>query len=111
MPSHPPASLKGENSSPRPSQRGPGRQASGSVSPHDLCPSPTTKYFLIRDKIAGETALREASPRDMNLYKIEQLKAEALARCKKRLDMHGKTDVVIQTSLPVSASLRRKHGL
>jgi hypothetical protein len=47
----------------------------------------------------------------MNLYKIEQLKAEALARCKKRLDMHGKTDVVIQTSLPVSASLRRKHGL
>ena len=47
----------------------------------------------------------------MNLYKIEQLKAEALARCKKRLEMHGKTDVVIPAGLSVSASLRRKHGL
>jgi hypothetical protein len=47
----------------------------------------------------------------MNLYKIEQLKAEAIARCKKRLEMHGRSDVSVPSSLPVSAFLRKKHGL
>jgi hypothetical protein len=47
----------------------------------------------------------------MNLYRIEQLKAEAMARCKKRLEMHGRTDAVNPSSLPVSDFLRKKHGL
>jgi len=47
----------------------------------------------------------------MNLYRIEQLKAEALARCKKRLEMGEKTDVVYPAGLAVTASLRRRHGL
>jgi hypothetical protein len=47
----------------------------------------------------------------MNLYKIEQLKAEALARCKKRLEMHGKTGVTIPSGLHASEYLRKKHGL
>jgi hypothetical protein len=47
----------------------------------------------------------------MNLYRIEQLKAEALARCKKRMEMREKTDVVVPWGFQASASLRRKHGL
>jgi len=47
----------------------------------------------------------------MNLYRIEQLKAEAIARCKKRLEMHGRSDMVYPASLPVSDFLRKKHGL
>ncbi|HVP24538.1 MAG TPA: hypothetical protein VMS81_00980 [Methanomicrobiales archaeon] len=47
----------------------------------------------------------------MNLYRIEQLKAEAVARCRKRLEMGQRTDMVIPSVIPVSASLRRKHGL
>jgi hypothetical protein len=47
----------------------------------------------------------------MNLYKIEQLKAEALARCKKRLEVRGKTDVTVHTNLSVTDFLRKKHGL
>ena len=47
----------------------------------------------------------------MNLYRIEQLKAEAIARCKKRLEMHGRTDVVYPGGLQVSDFLRKKHGL
>jgi len=47
----------------------------------------------------------------MNLYRIEQLKAEAIARCKKRLEIHGRTDAVYPSSLPVSDFLRKKHGL
>jgi hypothetical protein len=47
----------------------------------------------------------------MNLYKIEQLKAEAIARCRKRLEMHGKTDVILPSSPPSYYSLRRKHGM
>jgi hypothetical protein len=47
----------------------------------------------------------------MNLYKIEQMKAEALARCKKRLEMHGRTDIALPASLSVTSLLRKKHGL
>jgi hypothetical protein len=47
----------------------------------------------------------------MNLYRIEQLKAEAIARCKKRLEVHGRTDVILPAGPHVAASLRRKHGL
>ena len=47
----------------------------------------------------------------MNLYRIEQLKAEALARCRKRLEMRGRTDVAVPPSLAVSDFLRRRHGL
>ena len=47
----------------------------------------------------------------MNLYRIEQLKAEAFARCRKRLEMHGRTDLFYPPGLPVSAFLRKKHGL
>ncbi|MDD1667429.1 MAG: hypothetical protein LUO96_03070 [Methanomicrobiales archaeon] len=46
----------------------------------------------------------------MNLYRIEQLKADAIARCRKRLELHGRTDLV-QPGPKFSASLRRKHGL
>jgi hypothetical protein len=47
----------------------------------------------------------------MNLYRIEQLKAEAIARCKKRLELHGKADVTVPVNLHVSDFLRKKHGL
>ncbi|MDD1669477.1 MAG: hypothetical protein LUO97_06710 [Methanomicrobiales archaeon] len=47
----------------------------------------------------------------MNLYRIEQLKAEAIARCRKRLEMHGKTDVTLPSSPPSYHSIRRKHGM
>jgi hypothetical protein len=47
----------------------------------------------------------------MNLYRIEQLKAEAIARCRKRMELHGRTDVSVPAGLAVSTSLRRKHGL
>jgi hypothetical protein len=47
----------------------------------------------------------------MNLYRIEQLKAEALARCKKRLEVHGRTDPALPPGPLISTSLRRKHGL
>lgn len=47
----------------------------------------------------------------MNLYKIEQLKAEAIARCKKRLEIQGKTAADLPSSLPSHFSLRTKHGL
>ena len=47
----------------------------------------------------------------MNLYRIEQLKAEAIARCKKRLEMHGRTDLTVPSNLPVSDFLRKRHGL
>jgi hypothetical protein len=47
----------------------------------------------------------------MNLYRIEQLKAEAIARCKKRMEMHGRTDAVYPARLTVSDFLRKKHGL
>jgi len=47
----------------------------------------------------------------MNLFKIEQLKAEAIARCRKRLEMHGKADVILPSSPPSYYSLRKKHGL
>ena len=47
----------------------------------------------------------------MNLYKIEQLKAEAIARCRKRLEMHGKTDVILPSGSLSYYSLRKKHGL
>ena len=47
----------------------------------------------------------------MNLYKIEQLKAEAIARCRKRLELHGKTDVILPSNPPSPYALRQKHGL
>ena len=47
----------------------------------------------------------------MNLYKIEQLKAEAIARCRKRLEIHGKTDLILPSSSLSYYSLRKKHGL
>lgn len=47
----------------------------------------------------------------MNLYRIEQLKAEAIARCKKRREMHGRTDATLPLSPALSQSLRKKHGL
>ena len=47
----------------------------------------------------------------MNLYRIEQLKAEALARCKKRMEMRERTDVVVPAGLAVTGMLRKKHGL
>jgi hypothetical protein len=53
----------------------------------------------------------ENASRDMNLYKIEQMKAEAIARCRKRLEMSGKTDVILTSSQPSVFSLRAKHGL
>jgi hypothetical protein len=47
----------------------------------------------------------------MNLLRIEQLKAEAIARCRKRLEMSGKTDRTLPSNLPSTFSLRAKHGL
>jgi hypothetical protein len=47
----------------------------------------------------------------MNLHRIEQLKAEAIARCRKRLEMHGRTDVILPSNPPSAFSLRAKHGL
>jgi hypothetical protein len=47
----------------------------------------------------------------MNLYKIEQLKAEAIARCRKRLEIHGKSDVILPSSPSSYFSIRAKHGL
>ncbi|MDD1661808.1 MAG: hypothetical protein LUQ49_05040 [Methanomicrobiales archaeon] len=47
----------------------------------------------------------------MNLYRIEQLKAEAIARCRKRLEIHGKTHVILPSSPPSYHSIRRKHGM
>jgi hypothetical protein len=47
----------------------------------------------------------------MNLYKIEQMKAEAIARCRKRLELYGKTDVILPSNPPSLFSLRTKHGL
>jgi hypothetical protein len=47
----------------------------------------------------------------MNLYKIEQLKAEAIARCRKRLEIYGETDVIHPSNPPSLISLRTKHGL
>jgi hypothetical protein len=47
----------------------------------------------------------------MNLYRIEKLKAEAIARCLKRLELHGKTDVILPSNPPFYYSLRKKHGL
>jgi hypothetical protein len=49
--------------------------------------------------------------RTMNLFRIEQLKAEAIARCRKRLEMSGKTDRTLPSSPPSVFSLRTKHGL
>jgi hypothetical protein len=40
--------------------------------------------------------------RAMNIYKIEQLKAEVIARCRKRLEIYGKTDVVLPSNPPLS---------
>jgi hypothetical protein len=47
----------------------------------------------------------------MNLYKIEQLKAEAIARCRKRLEIHGRTTSGLPFIPPSPFSLRKKHGL
>jgi hypothetical protein len=47
----------------------------------------------------------------MNLYRIEQLKAEAIARCRKRLEMSGKMDRILPSGSPSVFSLRTKHGL
>jgi len=47
----------------------------------------------------------------MNLYRVEQLKAEAIARCRKRLELHGKTGITPPSSPPSVFSLRAKHGL
>lgn len=49
--------------------------------------------------------------RPMNLYRIEQLKAEAIARCRKRLEMSGKMDRILPSGSPSVFSLRTKHGL
>jgi hypothetical protein len=47
----------------------------------------------------------------MNLHRIEQLKAEAIARCRKRLEISGRTDRTVPSSPPSAFSLRAKHGL
>jgi hypothetical protein len=47
----------------------------------------------------------------MNLYRIEQLKAEAIARCRKRMEIREKDRFPLPQSPHFSASLRRKHGL
>jgi hypothetical protein len=47
----------------------------------------------------------------MNLHRIEQMKAEAIARCRKRLEMSGGADRTVPSSPPSLYSLREKHGL
>jgi hypothetical protein len=47
----------------------------------------------------------------MNLYKIEQLKAEAIAKCRKRLELHEMSGVILPSNPPSYYSLRKKHGL
>ncbi len=71
----------------------------------------TTKYLPLRNEREREAALRADVDQSMNLYRIEQLKAEALARCKKRMEMREKTDVVVPAGLAVTGMLRKKHGL
>lgn len=71
----------------------------------------TKYYFAIRKDVEPKPSTSERASFSMNLYKIEQLKAEAIARCRKRLEMHGKTDVIFPSNPPSYYSLRKKHGL
>jgi len=71
----------------------------------------TKYYFALRKDVEPDPSISERASFSMNLYKIEQLKAEAIARCRKRLEMHGKTDIILPSNPPSYYSLRKKHGL
>jgi hypothetical protein len=68
-------------------------------------------YFAIQSDDEPKASISGRASFSMNLYKIEQLKVEALARCRKRLEIHGRTDVILPSSPSSHFSLRAKHGL